>query len=70
MPGELNGLALVRSIRAEAPDMPAVFLSGYAREATVHGNGLSPDDIRLMKPVDRLQLVEAIETALSRRSKS
>jgi hypothetical protein len=39
-------------------------MSGYAAEATVHGNGLRPEDIRLMKPIMRSDLLAAISKAL------
>lgn len=64
MPGDLQGTQLARALRERHPDLPVVFLSGYASEATVHGNGLRPEDIRLMKPVRRADLVSAVETAL------
>ncbi len=66
MPGELQGTTLARSQRDLRPDLPVVFMSGYAREATVHGhgNGLRPQDIRLMKPVRREDLLRALEKAL------
>lgn len=64
MPGSLQGPGLVKELRALQPDLPAVFMSGYAEEATVHGNGLRPEDIRLMKPVPRSDLIKAIETCL------
>jgi PAS domain S-box-containing protein len=64
MPGELLGTALSSALRAKTPDLPVIFMSGYASEATVHGNGLRPEDIRLMKPVQRTDLVAAINKAL------
>ncbi len=64
MPGTLQGTSLSRALRELNPDLPAVFMSGYASEATVHGNGLRPEDIRLMKPVTRSALLAALETAL------
>ncbi|WP_216665423.1 ATP-binding protein [Pseudoruegeria sp. HB172150] len=64
MPGELQGPTLARSLRDRNPDLPVVFMSGYAAEATVHGNGLRPEDIRLMKPVRRVELLQAVATAL------
>ncbi len=64
MPGALQGTDLARAAREINPDLPVVFMSGYAREATVHGNGLHPDDIRLMKPVRKSDLIRALETAL------
>ncbi len=64
MPGGLHGTTLAKELRRIRPDLPVVFMSGYANEATVHGNGLRPDDIRLMKPVRRANLLEAITKAL------
>ncbi|WGW02838.1 PAS domain S-box protein [Tropicibacter oceani] len=64
MPGEKQGTTLAKALRAHRPDLPVVFMSGYANEATVHGNGLLPEDIRLMKPVSRSDLIMAIEKAL------
>ncbi|WP_353309501.1 ATP-binding protein [Shimia sp. NS0008-38b] len=66
MPGNLQGTTLARALRAIRPDLPAIFMSGYARESTVHGNGLRSDDIRLMKPVSRQHLLSAIEQALGK----
>ncbi len=40
-------------------------MSGYASEATVHGNGLRREDIRLMKPVRRDDLLLAVRKALA-----
>ena len=65
MPGSLQGMALARELRALRPDLPIVFMSGYANEATVHGNGLRPDDIRLMKPIRKADLLGAIAKALA-----
>ncbi|MGR3793157.1 ATP-binding protein [Vannielia sp. SX4] len=65
MPGALQGTGLARALRARRPDLPIVFLSGYASEATVHGNGLHADDIRLMKPVPRDELLAAVERAMA-----
>ena len=66
MPGTLQGTDLARFLRKRAPELPVVFLSGYASEASVHGNGLRPEDIRLMKPVPRSDLLRAVQTALRR----
>ncbi|MEP2715338.1 ATP-binding protein [Pseudophaeobacter sp.] len=65
MPGTLQGTSLAKALRARWPDLPVVFMSGYASEATVHGNGLRPEDIRLMKPVQRGDLLAALEKAAS-----
>lgn len=64
MPGNLQGTQLARALRDRHPKLPVVFMSGYASEATVHGNGLRPEDIRLMKPVRRVDLLSAVERAL------
>lgn len=64
MPGDLQGTQLARALRERQTKLPVVFLSGYASEATVHGNGLRPADIRLMKPVRRVDLLAAVEKAL------
>jgi PAS domain S-box-containing protein len=64
MPGQLKGTALARNLRSIKNDLPVVFMSGYAAEATVHGNGLRPEDIRLMKPIMRQDLLDAVSKAL------
>jgi len=69
MPGILLGPGLARELRQKCPDLPVIFLTGYASEATVHGNGLRPEDVRLMKPIRRLELLANIEDALTKRKK-
>ena len=64
MPGTLSGLKLVRILREKQPDIQVIYMSGYAQEAMVHGNGLGPEDIKLTKPIDRKALVQSIEAAL------
>ena len=65
MPGGLQGPGLARALREVQPSLPVVFMSGYAREAALHGNGLRESDIRLMKPVARRDLLAAVHQALS-----
>jgi signal transduction histidine kinase/CheY-like chemotaxis protein len=67
MPGLLQGTDLARHLRKSAPDLPVIFMSGYASEASVHGNGLRPEDIRLMKPVPRSDLLRSVQTALRKK---
>ena len=69
MPGDLQGPKLAKKIRAENSDIPFVFLSGYPNEATVHGNGLRHEDVRLMKPVRRIELLEAVAKLLPKNNK-
>jgi two-component SAPR family response regulator len=45
--------------------MRFIFISGYASEAAVDGNGLQPGDIRLMKPVSRKELLSAVHKRLA-----
>ena len=68
MPGRLQGTGLAKELREIRNTLPVVFMSGYASEATVHGNGLRPEDIRLMKPVMRRDLLAAIKGALDANS--
>jgi PAS domain S-box-containing protein len=68
MPGKLQGTTLAKALREKHPTLPIVFMTGYASEATVHGNGLRPEDIRLGKPVRRKDLVSAVTNALNLRS--
>ncbi|WP_168797799.1 hybrid sensor histidine kinase/response regulator [Aliishimia ponticola] len=70
MPGTLQGTHLARALRDQVPTLPVVFMSGYASEATVHGNGLKPEDIRLMKPVPRDELIRAVVSALHNASRN
>ena len=65
MPGRVQGPELAKRLREIQPSLPAIFISGYANEATVHGNGLRPEDIRLMKPVAKADMILAIEKALA-----
>ena len=65
MPGALQGPHLARELRETAPDLPVVFMSGYPEEAAVNGNGLRPEDVKLMKPVDGARLLEAVARALA-----
>ncbi|SMX43031.1 ATP-binding protein [Maliponia aquimaris] len=64
MPGKLRGPELAKACRAQDPDLPVIFMSGYASEATVHGNGLRAEDIRLMKPVPKIELLATVRQCL------
>lgn len=67
MPGKLRGPELAKACRTLAPDLPVIFMSGYASEATVHGNGLRAEDIRLMKPVPKIELLATVRQCLEDR---
>lgn len=65
MPGVLQGVEFAKKCRLLRPLTPFIFLSGYSPD--VSGQGVSPDDIRLMKPVSRSTLLKSIETCLKNR---
>jgi CheY-like chemotaxis protein len=67
MPGQLQGPDLVHLIRKRRLDMPVIFMSGYPHEANVHGNGIRENDISLMKPVGRSDMLFALERALRKK---
>jgi CheY-like chemotaxis protein len=62
MPGVLQGLDFAKKCRLVRPKTPIVFLSGYSPEAT--NQGMSSDDIRLMKPVSRSTLLDTVKSCL------
>ena len=64
MPGEIQGTELAHQLRQISPELPIIFLSGYSSDETDAGNGFNPPEIRLMKPVDRQSLIQAVENAL------
>jgi PAS domain S-box-containing protein len=68
MPGSLQGTGLVKALRKIDPELKAIFMSGYPNEAAIHGNGLRVEDIMLMKPVSREDLMLAISRALMPKS--
>lgn len=64
MPGQLQGPELAKRARDLRPDLPVVFMSGYPQEAAIHGNGVNPSDISLMKPLKSDDLVRALRKLL------
>lgn len=60
MPGQLQGPMLARKLKEMQPGLQIIFMSGYANDAAINGNGLRPDDVFLMKPVQRQTLMETI----------
>jgi signal transduction histidine kinase/ActR/RegA family two-component response regulator len=65
MPG-MDGLALIRAIHQQRPNLPAILLTGFAGEASqlVTGTG-SPGFSLLRKPVTTAHLVDRIEATLT-----
>lgn len=64
MPGRIQGPQLVRLARKINNNLPVLFMSGYPHEANVHGNGIRAQDISLMKPIRRHDLLTAIAKLL------
>lgn len=64
MPGTLQGTTLSNVLRERVPDLSVIFMSGYASEAEIHDKSIRPEDIRLMKPVRRAELLTAISKSL------
>lgn len=60
MPGQLQGPQLVHRAREINHRLPVLYMSGYPHEANVHGNGVRSNDISLMKPVRRNDLLTAL----------
>ncbi len=65
MPGQLQGTHLVQALRARHPRMPVIFLSGYTPESAITEDATVPGDIRLTKPVNRAELIAAVEAVLA-----
>jgi len=68
MPGTMQGFDLAEHIRRITPDLPVIFLSGYAPESE-KDSWLGENDVRLTKPVTRTQLHVVVHEALSRKMK-
>lgn len=64
MPGRLQGIALAAALRLMKPELPVIFISGYASEALVESEPALANDVRLMKPITRASLLTAIHKAL------
>jgi len=66
MPGTLQGTDLARKIQKSMPGLPVILMSGYPLNVT---EDLSPLDVGqvLKKPISRLDLIDAIERAMSSR---
>jgi CheY-like chemotaxis protein len=67
MPGR-TGPQLAADARVRFPDLPVLFMSGYAGEAGKRAD-ISPEDL-VRKPFDEHELLERIEEKLSQRSRA
>lgn len=64
MPGKLQGAELSRKLREKKPELPVVFMSGYAPDTVGGANNIPREDIRLTKPVIKKELLAAVAKAL------
>ncbi|MDF0600661.1 ATP-binding protein [Psychromarinibacter sp. C21-152] len=63
VPGAMQGPALAAHLRDRQPDLKVIFQSGYPQAAgEIDGDGRG--DIVLLKPVNRQELLHAVQTAL------
>ena len=62
LPGALNGVDLIRRLRADAPDLPTVLTSG-------HSPGVHPADAFLPKPYDVRQAVALVAALLRKETR-
>jgi CheY-like chemotaxis protein len=61
MPGSLDGVDLVNSVRAEHPEIPVVITSGYALGLSERLRALMPPTIFVMKPYSLDRIVELLK---------
>ncbi|MEZ6095420.1 MAG: PAS domain-containing protein [Pirellulaceae bacterium] len=64
IPGPFNGPKLARHLRTLHPDLKVILVSGYPDEAVMQSTGVSPEDIRLTKPVSKQELQSALQRVL------
>ena len=62
MPGRMDGLTLVKALRAMRPELPAVLISGYSESVTD-----DPTLVVLRKPCSPAQLLDALRRAMAGR---
>jgi DNA-binding NarL/FixJ family response regulator len=64
MPGEPNGMDLVRRIRELCPDTPVVIVSGFPTEERINGCQALGVDHFLSKPFEMTYFISIIESLL------
>ncbi|MAG98524.1 MAG: hypothetical protein CMM08_17775 [Rhodospirillaceae bacterium] len=65
LPGGMDGREIARLVRAKNPNLPFVFISGYAEEIELMARNLRPGDQLLAKPFDPDVLEAMISQALA-----
>ncbi|MCC6157857.1 MAG: PAS domain S-box protein [Deltaproteobacteria bacterium] len=66
----VSGAELCRRLRAEKPDLPVLFISGYTADAIVHHGVLDADVNFLQKPFTARQIARRVREILDVRSAS
>jgi len=64
MPGEYNGVGLARRTKAQRPDLPILFATGYAEDTVREAARLFSDQPIMQKPITGELLLTAIARAL------
>jgi FixJ family two-component response regulator len=62
----MSGPQLARTLRADAPELPVVFTSGYSADTDAEGFTLEPGVNFLQKPYRLGALVRVVRQALER----
>ena len=65
LPGGKDGRDIAQAARVRTPDLPFVFISGYAEEIELMAKNLRPGDQVLAKPFEPEVLEAAISRALA-----
>jgi len=64
MPGELQGISLAQRLRDIRPALPVVFMSGYAEDTLANESFDFSNEIFLLKPIARADLLDALSKSL------
>lgn len=64
MPGSVQGPELASRLRRIAPDLKVIFITGYPDEVALQQGATDDQHLKLMKPVSRQDLSQALATVL------
>ena len=65
MPGKLQSRDLANRLREIRPELPIIFMSGYAPETGVHASSRRREDKHLMKPVRKSDLLNTLTNTIA-----